>query len=380
LNHIIFKAMTNDELLALYLDNTLTSEQRQVFETRIQTSTELSQEVRELSAIQNMLVLPTLDDEATAVFLRNMENHIAATMLGAGAAVATSLSISAIGAKSGLAAVSATAASITGGSVPATTGIAAMWSSVVASLTTSVVGASIGAATILGGGAATYYAITTLNPKTAENQIPSVVQSPPQQSSTTQTSSNTSASSNVHSETNTAKTSMQVAAPSGAPITEQQSSQTASSAGSATSSSSNVPSSKAHEREYSARISGGTASQGRYAASIQDYTRQLRDKEVAGDRIGSALVEKSLGALLRQAGQFAESRQHLRHSLASAQELNMKELEGEATGELGLLLVAEGKKSQAESLLREAVATLSAVQSRSLERWQRELDKIAGTK
>jgi hypothetical protein len=49
-------------------------------------------------------------------------------------------------------------------------------------------------------------------------------------------------------------------------------------------------------------------------------------------------------------------------------------------GELGLLLIAEGKKSQAEPMLRDAVTTLTAAQSRSLERWQRELDKIVATK
>jgi hypothetical protein len=365
--------MTNDELLALYLDNALTSEQRQVFDARLQTSPELSQEVRELIAIQSMLVFPEADDEKSAAFLRNMENHIAATMLGAGAAAATSVAVSAIGAKSGLAAssvgTSSLSASALGSTSAATTGLAAVWASVVTTFTSSVVGASIGAATILGGGAATYYVLT----KSASQPVVQQSENIASQQTTAQSLNNTS----------TAEPLAQVNTSSVA-TNEQQSTQTASSAAGATSSSSvsslNAPPSKVRENEYSARISGGAATKGQYAASIQEYSRQLHEKEVAGDRIGSALVEKSLGALLRQAGQFADSRQYLRHSLATAQELKMKELEGEAMGELGLLLIAEGKKSQAEPMLRDAVTTLTAAQSRSLERWQRELDKIVATK
>lgn len=348
--------MNNDELLALYLDNALTGTQRQDFESRLQSSPELLQEVRELSAIQNMLVSSVPDDEHSLTFLRGMEDHIAASVIASGAAVATSVGITALGAKTSVATSSA-----------AVSGATSLWSSLVASVSSSVVGASIAAATVVGGGAATYYAVTKSHtPTSSEANIQATNNKESLKNSTTVPSNSL--------QYQTASDAASTASPTASTTTEpERKAETLVSRELER----KVEGSAEKSAEYSARISGGTTIKGRYAASIEEYTRQLQEKESAGDRIGVALTEKSLGSLLRQAGQFAESRRHLQNALKGAQSLAMKELEGETLGELGLLFLAEGKKALAEEKLRTAVSILTASQSQSVSRWQQELNKAA---
>ncbi|TAE27855.1 MAG: zf-HC2 domain-containing protein [Candidatus Kapaibacterium sp.] len=349
--------MTNDELLALYLDNTLSEAERQEFEVRLQGSPELMQEMKELHAIQNMLFTPAKDDALSFAFLRSVENNIAASILASGAA-ATGAVVSAASLKTGASAVASVAAQTavsTGG-----TSIGGMWASAVASVSSSLVGASLAAASVIGSGVAVYYAVS---PSVAEKAAPQ--QTPAQRPQ---------------------------------PLPEKQQhivqeqqlppSPTASSAASATSpveksrivsntaEAENTAHEAPHSAEYSARISGGTSIQGRFAASIQEYRRQLQEKETTGDRIGAALVEKSLASVLREAAQFSESRRYGQKALKAAQQLGMKELEGDLYGEQGLLLLAEGKSTQAEEALRNAVDILTSQQSRNAARWQRELEKL----
>jgi tetratricopeptide (TPR) repeat protein len=133
----------------------------------------------------------------------------------------------------------------------------------------------------------------------------------------------------------------------------------------------------AKPREYTARISGGSM-QGRYAAAIADYGKQLQAKEASHDRTSAAFIEKSLGALLRQAGNASESRLHLNSAAKAAHELGLQELEGEARAELALVDAAEGKKARAVQGLQEALGILNSTKSATVARWQKELDKLTG--
>lgn len=352
--------MTNDELLALYLDNSLSSAQRQDFETRLQTSPEFVQEARELSALQNMLALPLPDDARTNAFLRSMEDNIAASVIAAGAATATSIATSAVAAKSGLGA--SAASSVAGTGTLGTGAATSLWSSLVASISSNVVGASIAAATILGGGATVTYLVVS------KSALPEAIKQ--EAIAPAQTQATPTGGGNAQRQTTETTLESQTASnTAGTTLSDNN-------AGTSTAPKVASPTEARPTTEYSARISGGAAMNGRYAASIQDYTRQMQEKEAAGDSIGAALVEKSLGTLLRQAGDFSQSRTHLRNVLSAAQSLSMKELEGEATGELALIFLSEGNKTKAEEMLRNAVSMLTTAQSRSAARWQKELDKL----
>ncbi len=380
--------MTNDELLALHLDNALSDAERQEFELRLQSSPELMQEAKELHTIQNMLFAPAKEDATSLAFLRGVEENIAASLLASGAAATTGAVISATSIKTGASAVAgvaaktaasagavATGAAASAGS--ASVGIGAMWASLVASVSSSVVGASLAAASVIGSGAAVYY--TVISPSSAEKTAQQTVQQQapaPQSQALTESKHNQISQEQPSSISPSATASSAVSTTSPAEKSATTNPTTMSPAATSSDAGKTARESQSSAAEYSARISGGTSIQGRFAASIQDYTRQLQEKEAAGDRIGAALVEKSLASVLREAGQFSESRNHLQKALNAAQKLGMKELEGEVRGEQGLLLLTEGKSTQAEQALRDAVSILTSQQSRSTTRWQRELDKI----
>jgi anti-sigma factor RsiW len=360
--------MTNDELLALYLDNALSKTERQELEVRLQSSPELKQEAKELDAIQNMLFLPAKEDATSFAFLRGVEENIAASLLASGAAATTGAVISATSIKTGASAVASVAAKTAAGTSVATSavatgaaagaggasvGVGAMWTSLVASVSSSVVGASLAAATVIGSGAAVYY--TVISPSAVEKTVQQQTQTPTSQSQALIESKQNQISQEQPSSLSpspTASSAVSTTSPAEKPTT------TSNNAG-------NTAREPQSSEEYSARISGGSSIQGRFAASIEEYTRQVQEKEAAGD-----------ATVLREAAQFSESRKHLQKALNAAQKLDMKELEGEVRGEQGLLFLAEGKSTQAEQALREAVSILTTQQSRSTARWQRELEKI----
>lgn len=392
--------MNNEELLALYLDGSLTEAQRADFERLLQTSPAFAQEAREFLTIQDMLVVSEKDDERTAAFLRKVEDNLANVVIAAGA-VATAGTIGAAVAKSTVGAISSSAGAVSstlsgavGTSVAAGTAAkvgasagAASWASsllstIFASTTSMVVSAGIGLATIAGGVATVQY-VTERNatpssvqeqqgderlkaegnvaPSDARTALPAEVPNPNAESNTTTEQSSSQAASTVSS---TPRTSEANATQAGT--------QTAS----GVSAQANEGVAGAKTREYSARISGNNG-QARYATAIADYTKQLQAKESAGDRTGAAFVEKSLGVLLRQNGQLRESRLHLANAVKAAHTLGLQELEGEAMAETALLEAAEGKKERAVQGLQAAIGILQNAKSSTVTRWQKELEKIA---
>lgn len=396
--------MNNEELLALYLDGSLTEAQRADFERLLQTSPAFAQEAREFLTIQDMLVSPEQNDERTAAFLRKVEDNLANVVIAAGA-VATAGTIGAAVAKSTVGAISSSAgggavsstlsgavgtavgtsvaagtAAKVGASAGAASWASSLLSSIFASTTSMVVSAGIGLATIAGGVATVQY-VTERNatpssvqeqgderlkaegdvaPSDARTALPAEVPNPNTESNTTTEQSSSQAASTV---SNTTLSSESKTVQAGTQRESGVSAQT------------NESSSGAKAREYSARISGNNG-QARYAAAITDYTKQLQAKESAGDRTGAAFVEKSLGVLLRQNGQLRDGRLHLTNAAKAAQSLGLQELEGQALAELALLELAEGKKERARQGLQTAISILQNAKSTTITRWQKELEKI----
>ncbi len=361
--------MNNDELLAMYLDGTLSEGERTNFDRLLQTSPTFATEVREILTIQDMLFAPDGDDERTAAFLRSIEDNLATAIIATGAAATVGTIATAVG-KSALA--STTAASTTAAS--ATTGgvswVSSLISTAMASTTSMVVSAGIGISAIAGGAAATYYiakdnsAERTIVEKQATERSVSTSISPT--TNLEQQAAASTASPTLSSETTNGGRTPQVTAE------RQADAQNGTSAPANT-----EAASTANSREYTARISGGNMQQ-RYAAAIGDYTKQLQAKEASNDRAGAAFVEKSLGVLLRQAGQLRESRLHLSNTAKAAHNLGLQELEGEALAEIALIDAAEGKKDRAAQGLQTALGILNTVKSTAAQRWQKELDKLTG--
>ncbi|MFY7999394.1 MAG: hypothetical protein ACOVSW_12425 [Candidatus Kapaibacteriota bacterium] len=373
--------MNNDELLAMYLDGTLSEGERTDFNRLLQTSPTFATEAREILTIQGMLFAPESDDERTAAFLRSIEDNLATAIIATGAAATVGTIATAVG-KSALAsttAASTSAASIgaSAGAAGATAGsvswVSSLLSTAFASTTSMVVSAGIGISALAGGATATYYVVknNAAESNIAEKQVieRSISVSPSQGTNLEQQAAASTASPTPSSETTSNANG------SGTPQTTAQRQADVQNGTSAPTS--NEAASTANPREYTARISGGNMQQ-RYAAAIGDYTKQLQAKEASNDRAGAAFVEKSLGVLLRQAGQLRESRLHLSNTAKAAHSLGLQELEGEALAELALVDAAEGKKDRATQGLQTALGILNTAKSTTAQRWQKELEKLTG--
>lgn len=372
--------MNNDELLALYLDGTLSEGQRADFDRLLTTSPAFAEEVREILAIQDMLVEPSLGDERTATFLRTVEDNLANAVIAAGAATTAGAIATAIGKTALSASTASTAASAV--STSTVSAGAASWASsllstVFASTTSMVISAGIGIATIAGGAATVSYVMkkNRIEQYAADNQAVTNQATPKQGSERAETNTSTPQGTPQNTEAQSTPPPTASTADHTPDISAQRQADAQNSASAPVSEPEQTANAK--PREYTARISGG-GMQGRYAATIADYEKQLQAKEASNDRTGAAFVEKSLGALLRQAGNTSQSRVHLDNASKAAQKLGLQELEGEARAELALLDAAEGKKARAVQGLQEALGILNAAKSASSTRWQKELEKLNG--
>jgi hypothetical protein len=375
--------MNNDELLAMYLDGTLSEGQRTDFDRLLQTSPTFAQEVREILTIQGMLFEPALDDARTSAFLHTVEDNLATAVIAAGAAATAGTVAIAVG-KSAFAAsttAAGTAAASTATTASAASAGAVSWASsllstIFASTTSMVVSAGIGVTTIASGAAVVNYVVkkNATEKQASERQVtetagerqivisqdaaaqkPETQATPPKASTADHTAPDITAQRQADAQNG-------ASAPAAA-IKEDNAQGDAQA--------------NAKPREYTARISGGSM-QGRYAAAIADYGKQLQAKEASHDRTGAAFIEKSLGVLLRQAGNASESRLHLNSAVKVAHELGLQELEGEARAELALVDATEGKKARAVQGLQEALGILNTTKSTTVARWQKELDKLTG--
>jgi hypothetical protein len=368
--------MNNDALLSLYLDGSLSAEQRAEFERQMLATPSFAQEVRELETLQTMLNAPQELDERSAAFLRSVEDALAVSVVAAAGVSTLGAGISAATGAGGASAAQTTASAW----------ISSLASSVIASATAStgslLISASLALATLGGVGAATYFGLQ----KQAQNapaeqkavaparNLPQEYVAQEQTPKQTQESGGGGGAAQSQDQTTANEADFPWAASSQIISSQTVSSQTTSSP--AQPNDNGIAQTKPKAREYKAQISGGDARE-RYAGAVQEYMRQLQEKEAANDRAGAALVEKSLGALLRQSGDLPLSRKYLSASFSHARALGLAELEGEARAEIALVEFAEGKPKQALETLQEALNILAAAKSPERERWQKEWEKLS---
>lgn len=353
--------MNTDELLAQYLEGTLTGDAKADFERKVEQSPELAQELRELRTLENLLHRPAEQQQALASaaspFLHTVENNLAAVVVGAGAAVG-------VGAAAALASKS--------GATSAGAWISSLFSTV-ASSTAGVV--ATGSAVVIGG--ATAYYVATKPAPTAQS---------------TQSNRQGHVIEKMVSERGNTTPALSSSQPNEQPIEQQALNQTADSAAMQTQqmgaaqampsltlkpseqrAASNAPSGA--QPEYAARINATGGMSAKYVALIEDYTKQFQAKETQGDKAGAALLAKTLGRLYREAGQAKQSRTMLQQALTDARALGIKELEGEALAERAALEAQTGNQRKALEDVKEAIAILKTANSSSTARWEQELKR-----
>jgi len=360
-------AMNTDELLAQYLEGTLTAEAKADFERTVEQSPELAQELRELRTLENLLHRPAEQQYALASaaspFLQAVENNLAAVVVGAGAAVGVGAA-AALASKSGATGVGAW--------------ISSLFStfSTVASSTAGII--ATGSAVVIGG--ATAYYVATKPAPTAEStssnrqgQITKHVL--PERGNAGRTTAEFSAS--QPTDQTLEQQALNQPADSAAMQTQQMGTvQATSSLTLKPSEQEAVPNASSPRLpEYDARINASGGINAKYAALIEDYTKQFQVKEAQGDKAATALLAKTLGRLYREAGQPNQSRAMLQQALTDARTLGIKELEGEALAERALLEAQTGSQRKAVEDLKEAVAILKAANSSSAMRWEQELKR-----
>ncbi len=355
--------MLTDELLAQYLDGTLSNTDKITVEAQLRSYPELVQELRELRAIDGLLT--TTGDgvsAATMPFLRSVEDNIASVLVGASAATGIGIAVAAATGKSG----AAGASSWIGG-----TWLGHTW----LGLTVGTWVGAAGAASVIGAAVTSYYvatkpnaeqqaatesknAITAQAPQTNTPQGSSILT--PMDSLAYRTESQTLDSTRL-SAFNAAQRLDAKALSSGSSVTEQKS---------------NGKSLAGKPQEYSARVAGLGNTKEKYASLINEYSHQLQTKEAQGDRTSAALLAKTIGALYRDSGNLKDSRSYLQRSLTDARILGIRELEGEALGELALLESAQGNTTKALQSLQESITILTALKTSSLTRWESELQRL----
>ncbi len=113
----------------------------------------------------------------------------------------------------------------------------------------------------------------------------------------------------------------------------------------------------------------------------QKQIEELRDKikefEASNSLLEQAIASKRLGVLLRtESGMADESREMLRNALTLAIKARNNDLQAECHGELGKLEVSLGNQSQAKMQFELAIKLISNSNNDRLDFWQNELDKL----
>lgn len=110
---------------------------------------------------------------------------------------------------------------------------------------------------------------------------------------------------------------------------------------------------------------------------IEDLRDKIKEFEASNSTLEQAIASKRLGVLLRsESGMADESREMLRNALALAIKARNNDLQAECHGELGKLDVSLGNESQAKMQFELAIKLLSNSNNDRLDFWQNELDKM----
>lgn len=110
---------------------------------------------------------------------------------------------------------------------------------------------------------------------------------------------------------------------------------------------------------------------------IEELRDKIKEFEASNSLLEQAIASKRLGVLLRsESGMADESREMLRNALALAIKARNNDLQAECHGELGKLEVSLGNESQAKMQFELAIKLLSNSNNDRLDFWQNELDKL----
>ena len=108
-------------------------------------------------------------------------------------------------------------------------------------------------------------------------------------------------------------------------------------------------------------------------AKSRSYYEKYR---AAGDVVNTMLAATQVGIFQRTLKDFESSRAFLDEALALARQLKLEENEAVITGQIGLLEKERGWERQAVKLIEECVQKLQALNSPELQRWQDELKAL----
>ncbi|MFY7997941.1 MAG: tetratricopeptide repeat protein [Candidatus Kapaibacteriota bacterium] len=353
-----------EDLLVQYLDGTLSASDQARFETLLRENPAFADEVRAITSFDEMIDNAHLGerwiDRVDTAFLGEMQQQMAQTL-----ALGTATAIAASAATTSTVAASASTAAKAG---------AALGTGKIATLLTGTfIAKSIVVAAVCGGigyGAWKYAPSSNENP-TSLTSVPSApptttsrsvspeaaIQQPSTQNPSAQ-SGVVERSTDAAKQTTKAQTADNIAAKPESTTTPTQD------AASIT----NEQDSKA-----SADIESKAAQDLRN--KIDQMAAQVRMKEQSGDKVGFAFDAKKLAMLERTAGKFGESAEFFEKALKAAQNLKLRELEGEIRAELALLYREQGSAEKALTTLREAVKILTDEGSSKAAKWTKELDR-----
>jgi tetratricopeptide (TPR) repeat protein len=348
-----------EDLLVKYMDGTLSEAEQEDFDGLLLTNPTFAEEVRAVAQFDEFLDAAPLaarwSSRVDTAFLGGMQQQLA-HVVASGAA--TTLAGSAVA--SGIATKSATSVSATTAGAIATKTIIAtsLWTK------TLIVAALVGT---VGVGVWKYRASTEVAPnlpseQTAQSADNRTIVASAQESSNQAPSVDAAA----------AKPSMQsnhIGQKEAAPkqITAQTSENAEAQAPA------NQAPTPAPEQE--ARANASIEREDRQREVVEQLQQLLRNYEQTGDNVSAAFTMKRLGMVARQAGHFEEGNAYFAKALKSAQNLKLKELEGEVRAEQAVLYRATGNTEQALSALREAVKILTEASSTTLAKWTKQLEQ-----
>lgn len=321
--------MTNDELLAGLLDNSLTETEHRELSARMAASPQFAEEVREYLAVEEALQKsrPALRPGVPSNLMDLVENSVAASVAAA----------------SGAAVVSDTA----GRSI----------------LSNRIIG---GLSLVLLSGAALWYFTSSGSEPTATQ--PAGNQTIVQQQQTPHTIAPQTPS--AIAPQNTVANSEQPSVSASAPVQQQQEQPAAQEqTNTQTNNSAETPAANG-SRSMDAKTQG---QEGKARVELAKRMAEYEKSKADGDAIRTMLAASQVGIVQLTLRDFGSSKLYLNEALTLARQLKLAESEATITGQIGLLEKERGNRQEAVSLIEECVNKLRAIDSPELQRWQDEL-------
>lgn len=320
--------MTNDELLAKLLDNTLTEAERLELNVRMAASPHFAEEVREYLAVEEMLAKTKGSlTTAPAHLLQSVEQKTAATILTAAATTVV--------------AETAVRSTLSGRLL-------------------------VGISALVLSGAATWYLVTSGDPQpempvqpiaeqqSNNNQVTPAPQtplySPTPQPQREQVQAQQAPEAQVQQ--NQKKTEQKPIVPS-SPV---------------------VPSSATDDA--TTNMNAQKNERNNASKQLEEQLDAYKKYKANGNTINLMITAKKVGIVYRTLKEFDNSRIYLEEALALAKTQHIDDEEAIVTGELGLLEKERGALEPAKQLLQTCVDKLRALGSPQLQRWQDELTDL----